>query len=160
MKRINRRIARIEKDLIRADSGSSPTHRMLATMIFLALLLGIGLFSMDSALTGYVTFGESFSDIQQYTGTSMFVEESGSREIVINRSGINALTVSGSIVGKGKAAIYLEKDAKRRLVYYFIGDAGDGFNFTHVSSSVMLPLSGPSMYTRSANDSSSLLVRV
>lgn len=97
-----------------------------ATLIFVGLLVYLG-----PATTGFATFSES---VVNTDNTTLSVALSGTRAISTGLDSINALLLSGTVHGSGKAAVFLVLGDRKFLAYYFEGDARNGVNFIDMCS--------------------------
>jgi hypothetical protein len=97
-------------------------------LIFVIAAIGIyALFHLSPEVTGMITFSESFIETE---AGGFSVLESGTVKINTDLDDINSIMLSGAVYGKGKAAVFLVKQDKKHLAYYFEGDAGKGLNFS------------------------------
>lgn len=138
--KFNKRIEKLEKEILQVDSRKRFNKHKLkqqASYAFFFILIAmtlVGLYFGGVGITGHAIFGESFVENNNFNDSGLFVEESGTRVLETNLTNINSVTISGTIYGDGKAGIYLEKDGKKKLVYYFAGNAEEGVEFSNECS--------------------------
>jgi hypothetical protein len=120
LKTINARIDSV------AEPKREPYHLYVFAFILAAAVLSLAVY-FGPSITGFVTFSESVSKVE--TG-DIHATKSSVVSIQTDLENINSVLLSGSVHGKGKAAVFLVKDGRNHLAYYFEGDAGYGENFT------------------------------
>jgi hypothetical protein len=98
-------------------------------LLVLALTCISALAFMSPSFIGYVTFSESVVSAEPET---ISMASSGKVQIKTDLDNINSIMLSGKLFGIGTAAVFLEKDGKDYLAYYFKGDASDTITFTNM----------------------------
>lgn len=121
-------LKRLEK---RVDSAAADSHAHHYTAVFVLIALATVCLSVlilfGAELTGFVTFSETLSAASD---ESLSASESGRIRISADLQSINAIMISGTVKGNGKAAVFLEGSGRNYLAYYFEGDAGQGIRFS------------------------------
>ncbi|MBW2964559.1 hypothetical protein KY363_03795 [Candidatus Woesearchaeota archaeon] len=119
------------KQLEKKVDAASDRHAQHYTAVFVLIAIATVCLSVliffGAELTGFVTFSETVSAVAPET---LAVSDSGSVDISTDLDEINAILLSGTVTGSGKAAIFLEGEGRNYLAYYFEGDAKDGVRFT------------------------------
>lgn len=131
LKRINHRLRRADPEVTMHDNWDSG-HKVKAFTAYLILAtiaitcLG-GMMYLGPSITGFVTFSES---VVMTNSDGIYVPKSGTVEISTELDNINSVMLSGTVYGRGKAAVFLVGPETEHLVYYFEGDARGGYEFT------------------------------
>jgi hypothetical protein len=95
---------------------------LAAVVLFMALYFG-------PQIIGMVTFTESVITTED---VGLEVEKNSRIALEPTAENIDALMLSGTVYGSGRATVFLETSQGRELVYYFEGDAGEGQTFTNM----------------------------
>ncbi|MFH1668906.1 MAG: hypothetical protein ABIA62_03185 [Candidatus Woesearchaeota archaeon] len=130
LKQINRKIKQADPDATMHDNWNSG-HKVKTFTAYL-ILVTIAITCISSAIylgpsiTGLVTFSES---VVMTDSKNIIMDSPGTLDLKTDLDAINSVLLSGTVYGKGKAAVFLVGPEKDYLVYYFEGDAKTGYTF-------------------------------
>jgi hypothetical protein len=95
-------------------------------LMALAITFVSVLFIFGPVITGFVSFTEKDTKV---VSEGFSVDTTGSVILSTGLDDISSMLLSGTVRGKGKAAVFLLDPGSPYLAYYFEGDAGSGIRF-------------------------------
>ncbi len=125
--KFNEKLKGIKEKINDLDKPAPKYHYGHLTVILIAAIsiAGVMLAITGTSYTGNVVFSE---DTTTNTGTSFIARNMQIKELEPPKNA-QAVMLSGTVKGTGKAEVYLISGGEKKLAYYFEGNAGEGEEF-------------------------------
>lgn len=127
----DKQLNEINKELGKlSEKSSSKRYGIYSFALTLGILITFAAVYFGASITGFVTFSETVVSSENISST---FDTSQRLTLRPNIENIDALLLSGEVRGAGRAAVFMSGDDERkRLVYFFEGDAEEGESFSNI----------------------------